>query len=225
MSLSICFQIIVIAVMLLSGCQSLPSKPQPTTNILGDIDVDSDPAAQHKSPPQAKSKEDIRKAYIDYLDNAAVDEKTRLDALTRLAELEYQEARQEVDDQSTEQTEPLDSEQEKSDNRRLNKTIELLTTSIQDYPDADNNDVLLYQLARAQAESGQHDESIESLSTLAEKYALSPYYVEAQFRVAEDSFSLQDYSAAEYAYTEVIVSPGNDIFLEKSIFKRGWAPL
>ncbi len=100
---------------------------------------------------------------------------------------------------------------------------QVLSTSVRDYPGAKGNDSLLYQLAKAQAQNDQHDESIESLSTLVEKYPRSTYYVEAQFRIAEDAFSLQDFSAAEYAYSEVIVSPGNDIFYEKSLFKRGWA--
>ena len=217
-SLNLDLRLIIIALMsMLGACQSLPTESQLTVT-LGDIVVAGDNAVNKQKQNLIKSKDEIRRAYSEYLDNANVDEKTRLDALTRLAELEYQEGRQTVDDQSNEQT-----EEEKRLNQRLKRTIDLLSTSIRDYPDAKNNDTLLYQLARAQAEYGQHDESIESLTLLAEKYPQSPYYAEAQFRIGEDSFSLQDYSSAEYAYTEVIVSPGNDIFLEKSIFKRGWA--
>jgi tetratricopeptide (TPR) repeat protein len=202
---------------ILSACQTLPPESRvPAT--LDDMVIAGGDDPQQEKHKFAKSKEEIRRAYSEYLDNATVDEKTRLDALTRLAELEYEEGRQLVDNQSDEK-----AEQEKRLNTRLKRTIDLLSTSIRDYPDAKTNDTLLYQLARAQAEYGQHDNSIESLTMLAEKYPQSPHYAEAQFRIGEDSFSLQDYSAAEYAYTEVIVSPGNDIFLEKSIFKRGWA--
>ncbi|MCP4430450.1 MAG: tetratricopeptide repeat protein [Gammaproteobacteria bacterium] len=211
--------VIIVVLVLSGGCRSVSPVNQPT-GTLSDIDIASDNAIQQEKLSPVKSTEDIRKAYSEYLNNANVDEKTRLNALTRLAELEYQEGRQTVDELSDEQ---ILSEEEKRQNRRLERTIELLSTSIRDYPAAANNDVLLYQLARAQSENGQHEESIESLTMLAEKYPHSPYYVEAQFRVAEDSFSLEDYTAAEYAYSEVIVSPGNDIFLEKSIFKRGWA--
>ncbi|NNE64835.1 MAG: tetratricopeptide repeat protein, partial [Gammaproteobacteria bacterium] len=211
-------RLIVIALLLMLGaCQSLPPESQ-ATGTLADMVVVSDNVIKKEKLNRTKSKEEIRRAYSEYLDNANVDEKSRIDALTRLAELEYQEGRQAIDDQSDEQ-----AEEEKRLNKRLKRTIDLLSTSIRDYPDAENNDRLLYQLARAQAEYGQHDESIESLTLLTEKYPQSPFYAEAQFRIGEDSFSLQDYSSAEYAYTEVIVSPGNDIFLEKSIFKRGWA--
>lgn len=168
-------------------------------------------ARYYDSEQEPKSKQEIRKAYTQYLNNAVVDENTRLDALTRLAELEYDSGDQ------------INTVNEEHFYQRQQRIIELLSTSITDYPDAKGNDVLLYQLAKAQAQNDQYDESIETLALLSEKYPRSPYYVESQFRIAEDAFSTQSFSAAEYAYNEVIISSGNDIFFEKSLFKRGWS--
>ena len=207
---------------LISACQTLPEQPV-TTNTLGDIDVVKDNSPKESVFIKPKTKEEIRKAYAEYLNNAVVDEKTRLDALTRLAELEYKDSDKYIREKNTEALTDAEIQEEKLYYERLQRSIDLLSTSVRDYPDAKGNDLLLYQLAKAQAQNDQHEESIASLSQLAEKYPNSPYYAEAQFRIAEDAFSLQDYAAAEYAYSEVIVTPGNDIFYEKSLFKRGWS--
>lgn len=204
---------------LLSACQSATPKPL-VTNTLGDIDQVNTNNAKESVYIKPKSKKEIRKAYTEYLNNAAVDEKTRLDALTRLAELEYDKSTQFNQDDPDSQ---MNSADEERYYQRLQRAIELLSTSITDYPDAKGNDVLLYQLAKARAQNDQYDESIEALTLLSEKYPRSPYYVEAQFRIAENAFSTQSFSAAEYAYNEVIISPGNDIFFENSLFKRGWS--
>ena len=59
--------------------------------------------------------------------------------------------------------------------------------------------------------------------TLVGKYPKSPYYIESQFRLAEIAFSRRDYIKAEDTYTDIIGSRKNNIFYEKSLFKRGWA--
>ncbi len=207
---------------LMGACQTQPPPPV-VSNTLHDIDTVKDNSPKESVFIKPKSKEEVRKAYTDYLNNAVVDEKTRIDALTRLAELEYKDSDKYIREKDSEAVTEVQIQEEKLYYQRLQRTIDLLSTSVRDYPDAKGNDTLLYQLAKAQAQNDQHDESIDSLSQLAAKYPRSPYYAEAQFRVAENAFSLQDYSAAEYAYGEVLITPGNDIFYEKSLFKRGWS--
>ncbi len=207
---------------LINACQTVPPKP-PVTNTLSDIDVIKSDSPRESVFIKPKTKAEIRKAYTEYLNNAAIDEKTRLYALTRLAELEYSESNQFLQGNADNQAEENQSPEDNLYYQRLQRTIDLLSISIRDFPDDKDNDSLLYQLAKAQAQNNQYDESIESLALLVEKFPASPFYAEAQFRIAEDAFSLQDYSAAEYAYSEVIVSPDNEIFYEKALFKRGWA--
>jgi len=208
-------------VFFLTGCGTI----KPPANTLGELDSQS----TSKDTPQAKpfvspkSIEEVRAAYNAYLEQASVAEKSRIDALTRLAELEYQAGNQFIREKEPDLVNAEANEQDKLYQQRLNKTILLLQTSLEDYPNAKNNDSLLYQLAKARAQSGLHNESIESLQILAEKYPQSPFYVEAHFRIAEDAFARQDYSTAEFSYTEVIASPANDKFYEKSVFKRGWS--
>jgi len=225
---------------LLSACKS-----DEAPSSLADIDIinkRNDPKHNQKHDPKhnqekvfipAKSNKEIRAAYTEYLDNANIDDKTRINALNRLAALEFSYSNKLLQDQhnpqkntsdkSAAEDQQTEDEEEKSYNTRINKTIKLITTSLKDYPKSKNNDTLLYQLAKAYEQKDEHQKSMSTLEKLADKFPESPFYVEAQFRIAEDAFSLQDYSSAEYAYTEVIVSEENDIFYEKSLFKRGWS--
>lgn len=207
----------LLIIALLSGCLAA-QRDTTQRESLSDIDrndVGSKVFIKHKS------QEEIRKAYTEYLNNSVIDDKSRLDALTRLAELEYSSTSKLVNPNGdNEATDPVE---EKLYYERLQRTIDLLATSIRDYPNAKENATLLYQLAKAQAQNNQHNESIQSLTMLAEKFPKSPFYIESQFRIAEDAFSNQNYSAAEYAYSEVINAPGNVVFYEKALFKRGWS--
>lgn len=202
---------------LLFACASEPRKPS-----LADIDIPDKKVIQSKVLIKPKSEEEIMKAYTDYLNSASVDDSSRVNALNRLAELEYTYSNRLLKDRDIE-AELSDQIEDKLYLARLDKTIQLLSTSLKDYPAAKNNDVIMYQLAKAYDQKGDHQESIDTLNMLVDKHPKSPYYMEAQFRIAEDAFSVQDYSTAEYAYTEVIVAPQNDIFYEKSLFKRGWS--
>ncbi len=206
-----------IIITLLSACLAVPDRStQPKT--LSEIDRK---APNSKVFVKHKSEEEIRKAYTEYLNNSVIDDKSRLDALTRLAELEYSSSNKLINaDGDIDKVNPVE---EQLYYQRLERTIDLLKTSIRDYPKAKENGILLYQLAKAQSQNNQHNESIKSLITLAEKFPKSPFYIEAQFRIAEDAFSRQSYSEAEYAYSEVINAPGNAVFYEKALFKRGWA--
>lgn len=209
------FLFTLISVFILSACGAgKPKRPS-----LADIDVSSGNQQTQKVFIKPKSEEEIRRAYSDYLKTASADDRGRINALSRLAELEFKYTEKLLKEK--EQLADEDDE-DAAYNRRLDKTIGLLTTALRDYPKAKNNDTLLYQLAKAHAQRGNHEQSVERLKQLAENYPTSPYYAEAQFRLGEDLFSRQQYASAEHAYTEVMVSPENQIYYEKSVFKRGW---
>jgi cellulose synthase operon protein C len=190
---------------------------------LGDIDVTGGGEKAGKVFVKPKSDDEIKQAYVEYLKNADVNDLARMNALSRLAELEIEASQkasgQLSDNASADGADPEDIAFE----RKLDRTIDLLETSLHDYPEAKNNDTLLYQLAKAYDQKGKHTLSLERLKQLTTSYPNSHFYAEAQFRIAEDAFSHRKYSDAEYAYTEVIVSPENSIFYEKSLFKRGWS--
>ncbi len=170
-----------------------------------------------------KSAKEIRDAYTHYLATANKSDKSRQLAISRLAELEFEVSNKLMLEQEESSNHTSDEIDEQLYTYKLKKTIELLRTSITDYPKAKGNDKILYQLAKAYDQVGDYENSIQTLHQLSNKYPKSSYYVEAQFRLAETNFSKGDYIAAEDAYTEVIISRNNYIFYEKAIFKRGWA--
>lgn len=160
--------------------------------------------------------ERARKAYADYLRNSGSTARFRVDALSRFAELELNSAR----DDRQEQNAVAD---EAGTRAEISSVIELLSAALLTYPDAENNDILLYQLAKAYAQTGESEKSLAYLKRLVDEFPGSQFYAEAQFRIGEDAFSRGDYGGAEHAYTEVILSPKNGTFHEKALFKRGWS--
>ncbi len=208
----------IAAMLLLAACNSSDKQTS-----LADIDVSTNKESKNRVFIKPKSDEEIRTAYTEYLKNAGENDNARLDALSRLAELEFSYSDKLLQQQEKLSKEEKDAFDDRLYNSRLDKTINLLSTSLKDYPKSKNNDTLLYQIAKAYDQRGNHQKSVDALTKLIEKYPKSPFYVEAQFRIAEDAFSYKDYSTAEYAYTEVIIAKNNDIFYEKSLFKRGWA--
>jgi len=203
---------------LLTACNS-DDKP----NSLADIDVTTSHKSDNKVFIKPKTEDEIRAAYTNYLNNAGEDDNARLDALSRLAELEFSYSEKLLQRQEKLTQKEKDNFDDRIYNTRLDKTISLLSTSLKDFPKSKNNHTILYQLAKAYNQRGNHQKSIDALTQLADNYPKSPFYVEAQFRIAEDAFSYQDYSTAEFSYTEVIIAKDNEVFYEKSLFKRGWA--
>ena len=210
---------LIITLIFLSACSSTENKRA----TLRDIDVVSEKQSQQKVFIKPKSKVDIRKAYSDYLKFASKDDNSRLDAINRLAELEFElssKLQEENENLKKDNNEELD---DKLYNARLNKTVELLSTSLKDYPKAKGNDKILYQLAKAYDHKGDNDNSEKTLLKLVRKYPKSTYYIESQFRIAEILFSKRNYVKAEDTYTDIIGSRKDNVFYEKALFKRGWA--
>jgi tetratricopeptide (TPR) repeat protein len=205
--------------LLLNGCLSVPPEPPISNNV---ISVEHDNQAAQESNTK-EGYDEVRQAYLDYLNYATVDEKTRIDALVRLAELEYSDGQKLLAGEDAPPQALLNDDVDKLYQQHLERTIDLLEQTLKDYPKAHGNDKLLYQLAKVQSQAGDLEASIRSLVKLTENYPRSRFYVEAQFRIGEEAFTRQDYSSAEYAYTEVILSPDNQRFYEKALFKRGWA--
>ncbi len=169
----------------------------------------------HKT--KKKSTEEVRAAYYQYLNNADTSDSSRQLAITRLAQMEL-----ELTDKLIADSSANDLEEDALYNETLRRTITLLETSLNDFPNAKGNDGLLYQLARTYDQVGEYDKALSTLEQLASKHKNSTYYAEAQFRIGETAFVHGDYLTAEDAYTEAIISPNSENFYEKAFFKRGW---
>ncbi|WP_444993983.1 tetratricopeptide repeat protein [Aliikangiella sp. IMCC44359] len=208
---------LLLSVCLITACQTVEKKAT-----LRDIDrTGSEQQGSTGTFIKPKSEEEIRRAYNNYLSNTDKNDKSRQNAINRLAELEFEVSNKLEQENSS--NDIKDEIREQLYNKKLNKAIELFKTSLTDYPKAKGNDNVLYQLAKAYDQKGDYNNSINTLYQLIKQYPKSTYYTEAQFRLAEAYFSQSRYTEAEDAYTEVIISRKNLIFYEKAVFKRGWA--
>lgn len=94
---------------------------------------------------------------------------------------------------------------------------------LQNYPQARDNDRVLYQLARAQEQGGKLEEALATLDQLVAKYPDTRYRDEAEFRRGELLFTLRQYARAEAAYTMVLNGTPNNSFRERALYMQGWS--
>ena len=199
---------------LLLGCMSTSTKRE----TLASIDfADKNVTTLDEKPVANRSAEEIKAAYYRYLNQENQKNSSRQQAMSRLAQMEL-----ELTNKLIRESEADDIQAYALYNASLQKTISLLTTSLRDFPNAKDNDKLLYQLARTYNQLGDYNKELDTLKQLASGFKSSPYYAETQFRLGEAAFVRQDYLSAEDAYTETIISPNADKFAEKAFFKRGW---
>ncbi|WP_188151034.1 tetratricopeptide repeat protein [Teredinibacter waterburyi] len=214
-TLTLTYIVSIAAFVWLSGCSS--SQPQ----TLADIDLSSDQSMQGEVFVKPKTDEEIRDAYYAYIKNASKSDRSRLTAINRLAQLELELSDKLLKD-SKDSAPSAEEIEDSVYTATLRNTIELLNNALADFPDAKDNDLSLYQLARTHDQLGEHQQSLTALKRLVTKFPKSQHYAEAQFRIAESAFITGDYITAEDAYTEVLLTPTSDRFYEKSLFKRGW---
>ncbi len=202
----------------IASCAQPPQKP-PTL-----ADWDTQNAGSNQAPVfvAPKSQAEVQKAYEDYLQGAGEEEKGRRAAIRRLARLEMDKLRAiETKSADADKAQLLDEAQAQS----LRKTVELLRSSLDEFPKAKDADLTLYQLAQSYEKLGMADESLAALRQLTERFPQSAYFAEAQFRSGEFAFLQEDYLNAEMAYTDVVFAGEAHPLYEKALMKRGWARL
>ncbi len=209
--------VFITLISLLVSCQSAVKH-----STLRDVDIVGPNKGASGVYIKPKNDDDIRAAYAEYLQHASKQDVSRLDALQRLAQLEFDLTEKLYKNKGVHTSSTLEIEDRMYD-ATLNRSIELLEISLRDYPNAEKNDRTLYQLAKAYDQKGEQDKSIAALQKLAAKYPKSNYYVETQFRLAEYAFSTKNYSKAEDIYTDILVSKKNSPFFANARYKRGWA--
>ena len=93
---------------------------------------------------------------------------------------------------------------------------------LEDYPNYERNDKVLYQMSRAYDEIGQSDEAMEVMNRFVSEYPHSKYADEVQFRRGEYYFVRRKYADAETAYSSVIYMGDSSSYYELSLYKMGW---
>lgn len=141
---------------------------------LRDIDIVSKNQKHASIYIKAKSDEEIRQAYEEYLKHATDDTSLRQTAINRLAELEFDLGNKIQKEKENLAAGGDDATDEKLYNARLDKTIELLSSSLRDFPKAKGNDKTMYQLAKAHDMKGEQSKTKNILEKLVKKPSQIP---------------------------------------------------
>jgi TolA-binding protein len=94
---------------------------------------------------------------------------------------------------------------------------------LDNYPNYERNDKVLYQMSRAHDEIGQTDEAMSVMDRLVTDYPYSKFVDEVHFRRGEYYFVRKRYLDAEGAYQSVIDIGTTSSYFELALYKQGWA--
>ena len=93
---------------------------------------------------------------------------------------------------------------------------------LEQYPDYERNDKVLYQMSRAYDEIGEPDEAMAVMNRLVAEFPYSKYVDEVHFRRGEYHFVRKKYLDAEGAYGAVITIGPTSSYYELALYKLGW---
>jgi len=136
------------------------------------------------------------------------------DAMRRLADLELQTGQ--AKGASDNKNEMLAAK------KKVKAAIRLYETYLETYPNRKNNDLILYQLAKAYELDLQQQKLLRTLNTIVNKYPQTRYIEEVQFRRGETYFVLGKYKFSEQAYASILNNYPDSNYYEKSLYKYGW---
>ncbi len=196
--------------LLLSGCSWFggDDSAQQGPQTLADMQLELEPLAQ-VAPQQQKPEVDELITHYQQLLTLDLDANTKQNIAYRLADLQM-----------------IASEDKLvTDNADLivfNQTIEEYQRLLQQFPQAQHNEHTLYQLAKAYELSGQTENAITTLEQLLNRYPMTEYQAEAEFRRGEYYYARKDYLTAADAYRAVIQIGPQNRYYSNALFMMGW---
>ena len=93
---------------------------------------------------------------------------------------------------------------------------------LEQYPNYERNDKVLYQMSRAYDEIGQPDDAMAVMDRFIAEYPYSRYVDEVHFRRGEYFFVRKKYLDAEDAYGAIIGIGPTSSYFELGLYKLGW---
>ena len=102
------------------------------------------------------------------------------------------------------------------------EAIALYKRLLTEYPSYQNNDQVLYQMARAYDELGRTDEAMETMERAIRANPNSEHYDEIQFRRGEYFFTRRKFRDAENAYSAITTIGARSSYYELALYKLGW---
>ena len=198
-----------IVALLLSGCSIMGGDNAPTIG-----DLSKRPVTMTDLPVES-SEQEAMTAYRNFLATKD-DTDARPHAMRRLADINLEAEVLPQADFDTEKAVSLYPQQ-------VQDSIKLYQQVLKNYPHRENNDSVLYQLARAYELGGQPDKSLSILARLVREYPDSKHWIESRFRRGEILFVQKKYRAAENSYQAVVDAGPDSPFHEQALYKLGWS--
>ena len=190
----------------LAGCIPAITLNDHNQQTVGSLRLGDLPPVEPSEPD--KSRDTAIRHYQKFLEESP-DSRNVPEALRRLADLE------------------LEVEQEALNEGKVppgeSKAAKLYTELLQRFPDFQNNDSALYQLARARELSGEIEPAMGALTDYTTKFKHGDKYDEAQFRRGEYLFVHRNYRQAEQAYQAVLDQGEDSTYHQQALYKLGWA--
>jgi TolA-binding protein len=164
----------------------------------------------------------------DQSDERATGDLPSPDEDAELAEIEERSrepvAAGEIDDQlaGTAGTSEMEAEmlRERADSA---EAIRLYNRLLEEFPNYERRDQVLYQLARARGIRGEQDLAKQTLDRLVSEFPYSRHFQEAQFRRGEIFFVREQWRDAERAYQDVVEAGPGSGFFDQGVYKHGWS--
>jgi cellulose synthase operon protein C len=94
---------------------------------------------------------------------------------------------------------------------------------LKEFPKAPGVERVLYQMARAQEQTGDLESALKTLTRLSTEFPNTAYRDEVHFRRGELLFTARQYAAAGDAYASVLGGSSLSPFAERSLYMRGWS--
>jgi TolA-binding protein len=93
---------------------------------------------------------------------------------------------------------------------------------LDEFPNYERSDQVLYQMSRAYDELGQPEEAMVAMQRFVEEHPDSRYLDEVQFRRGEFFFVRKRYRDAESSYSAIIARGPASEYYELALYKLGW---
>ncbi len=161
-------------------------------------------------PIQRKS---VVAKYKEFLRSVPVED-IYSDAQRRLADLELMSG----EDKSVSDDDPMSP----AGRQQLRSAIKQYKRYLRTHRKSAENELVLYQLAKAYSLLAQPENEQKTLNRLKKEFPKSKYSDEVDFRRGETYFVLGKYRLAGLAYNDIVKNNKTSLFYEKAIYKYGW---
>jgi TolA-binding protein len=198
----------VLAALGLFPLAAVAGDPPKTLGSLSGQTVELQPDA-----PIPDAERQARENYRKFLLLSTSDPKLSAEALRRLGDLELEAG----------ESASLKQGVDRPPAASYSKAVQLYRQLLEQHPDAPRNDLVYYQLARAQESGGDALAALVTLDQLVARYPHTLLLDEVQFRRGEILFSHQRYPEAEHAYAAVLPLNVHSAYREQSLYKLGWS--